>query len=444
MALWVYHQLEKEPGINKTKLFRKTGALIGRTWKAVEAKVQNFASCAPPKSRPIAPLDNAQEDVRILFKSYWPDRMSEVDSIYPELVAHFRSQPPAPASTQAAALQAKAKNAAFTVLSTAEEIAAAQEELELVIKEGSPVHSRVLSNRGGQAEAEVYTFEPGIWAAFLRESNRFWNAFGVSQDPVKRQWSITCEVNPPYDEIDRKIAGCFLVDSNGDLWLAHRGRIGGGREGIGKALFMEQYRGYWVAALDGSRISSVVPIGRLSDRRFRYHLATFVRTVDQIKQGVPVTKRDDPWYEPKPTYKPEYGKSYNYTASGKLTVDRKHGRVIQALYSALKASGHEVGNDQERDLYVVDKGVCTILFEAKTRTDTQSIYTAVGQLFYHGRNDERMSPSRVLVVPDTLSTNQNDRLRELGIIVLRYKWAKGLPKFLWPSPSAFMNGIEEN
>lgn len=442
MALWVYRQLEQDRGVNKTKLFREASMLIGRSWKAVENKVQNFAACAPPDKRPIAPRANNQDEVRALFKAYWPDRMSELDLLYPQLVAHFQSNPTPPASVQAPALQARVREAAFTVLATSEAIAEAQAILELAVKAGSPAHRQILSHPGGQAEAQVYTFEPGVWAAFLPESNRFWNAFGITQDQTKKQWSITCEINPPHDEVNRRIAGCFLADSSGELWLAHRGRIGGGREGVGKELFTEQYGGRWVEAIDGNRTSAVALVGRLSDKRFRYHLAHFIRTVDQIKRGLPVGE-SDPWQERKPTYSPEYGKSYTFSATGKRIVDRKHGRVIQALYHALKASGFAVGNDQERDLYLVDQGVCTVLFEAKSKTDTQSIYTGVGQLFYHGRNDARMSPIKVIVVPDTLSKEQSDRLKELGIAVLRYKLVQNLPRFAWSSPSAFIAGLAD-
>lgn len=54
---------------------------------------------------------------------------------------------------------------------------------------------------------------------------------------------IVCEINPPIAGLNRRTQGAFDRVGTGELWLLHRGRIGGGKPGVGRTLFFDNYEG---------------------------------------------------------------------------------------------------------------------------------------------------------------------------------------------------------
>ena len=91
------------------------------------------------------------------------------------------------------------------------------------------------------------------------------------------------------------MAGLFADDDKtGHTVLLHRGRIGGGREGIGKTSFMEWYSGKQVKFFDPSHDDgeeSAVLVADLESSEFLIQLEAFVDAVHRFK----TTRRaDDP------------------------------------------------------------------------------------------------------------------------------------------------------
>jgi hypothetical protein len=96
----------------------------------------------------------------------------------------------------------------------------------------------------------------------------------------------------------------------------------------------------------------------------------------------------------------------------------------------LQEGGLEVGNDQNRDLYVADRdGRTELLFEAKTDVSTSSVYQAIGQLIFHSVTHEPQ-PKLVLVLPASPDVATNRVLDRLNIRVLAFQWEKDKPIFL--------------
>ena len=91
------------------------------------------------------------------------------------------------------------------------------------------------------------------------------------------------------------VAGLFAVDDEtGHTVLLHRGRIGGGREGIGKTSFMEWYSGTQVEFFDPSHDDgeeSAVLVADLESSEFLIQLEAFVDAVHRFKAS---RKADDP------------------------------------------------------------------------------------------------------------------------------------------------------
>ena len=67
---------------------------------------------------------------------------------------------------------------------------------------------------------------------------RFWFSFGVERPTGKAMLSITVEVNPPHNGVDRRVGGAFLKDEAGRYYVGHSGRVGGGRPGVGQQAFL--------------------------------------------------------------------------------------------------------------------------------------------------------------------------------------------------------------
>jgi hypothetical protein len=49
--------------------------------------------------------------------------------------------------------------------------------------------------------------------------------------------TITVEINPPHEGEDRPVAGLFARDAENRIYLAHTGKVGGGRTGRGSNAF---------------------------------------------------------------------------------------------------------------------------------------------------------------------------------------------------------------
>jgi hypothetical protein len=99
----------------------------------------------------------------------------------------------------------------------------------------------------GQNKSCIVYWHPdlNIWHYYDSEfaGTRYWCTYGVDEPSEEKMVPITAEINFNYDEYSRRIAGIFICDNKKDIYLAHTGKIGGGRKGIGKHAFQNFYRG---------------------------------------------------------------------------------------------------------------------------------------------------------------------------------------------------------
>lgn len=278
-----------------------------------------------------------------------------------------------------------------------------------------------LGFQGGQEEVPVFWLKDlGIWVGSRELENRYWNAFGVGE-PDPKNSTITCEINFPFSGIDRSIAGAIGKDGHGKVYVIHRGKIGGGRAGIGKALFEEHYPAESVEVEDGDRTTRVTVLGRVDSPKLPKRISTFVKEVFRIKAlvfaggGAPdVAKFQHTFHE-------EFAGKKTYGQSETVEANCDHGVVVSELRSALAGEGLFVANDRNRDLYVYnDGGRIVIMFEVKTDTTLTNIYTAVGQLLLNSL-DISPSPRLVLVAPADIGQETLSRLARLQILVLKYE-----------------------
>ena len=238
-----------------------------------------------------------------------------------------------------------------------------------------------LGFQGGRAEVPVFWIKGlGIWAGGMRVENRYWNAFGLDE-PHPKNSTITCEINFPFSGIARNIGGALAKDRKGKLYVVHRGKIGGGRTGIGKTLFDEHYPANPVDVEDGDRITPVTILGCVDSPQLPKRVATFVKEVHRIKSLVSASggAADAPTLEHE--FHEEFAGKKTYGQSEIVEANCNHGLVVSELRSVLAAGGLSVANDKNRDLYIYNShGRIVTLFEVKTDTTLTNIYTAVGQI----------------------------------------------------------------
>lgn len=143
----------------------------------------------------------------------------------------------------------------------------------------------ILGFQGGNEEVDVYWLEQfGIWVSFqVKENHYYWNPFGIGEPFEGDILKIICEINSPLTGINRRISGAFAMDDNGEMYILHSGKIGGGRKGIGKSLFRSNYKNRLVKLDDGLEYAI---IGKLGDASLPNNTANFVREIDRIKKLV--------------------------------------------------------------------------------------------------------------------------------------------------------------
>jgi hypothetical protein len=280
---------------------------------------------------------------------------------------------------------------------------------------------------GGNFQNVVrYSSDLDLWISVQELDTRYWNGFGIGEPIEGTNNSLVGEINFPYKDIDRRIAGVFAKEDNGNILVLHRGKIGGGRKGVGKKLFIENFRGDFVTAIDGNIESEFCLVGELYSKHFHEQVGNFIFEIHRIKNietnsdfssildfsytnehfGVSVTENNDP-----------------------KIVERTHGIVVNSLAEELKNRGSKIGNDKNRDLFIHNKGQIKTLFEIKTTSSTQSLYSAVGQLLIYSipiKNKVNL----IAVLPNKLSKSVVEKFTSLGIEILYFEWKNNKPKFI--------------
>jgi hypothetical protein len=171
------------------------------------------------------------------------------------------------------------------VLTSQAEIAEAAKKFRSILEAASTEHrERKIGFQGGAMTAVVHWLPAAdLWVAFADvEANRFWNAFGLGNPSDSEMLSIVVEVNPPFEGRDRRCAGAFIRKDNGEVWLGHSGKIGGGKRGVGKSEFLKAYEGQRIAVEEGD---SFIALGRVDSDELPEQIALFVRAVRAFKSS---------------------------------------------------------------------------------------------------------------------------------------------------------------
>lgn len=326
----------------------------------------------------------------------------------------------------------------FIAVDDAKEITNLQKRLEQAFKsQKTEVIRAIVGSPGGAYETNfLYIKEHDFWVVFDEGGNRYWNAFGVGKPIAGKNNSITCEINFPYDGINRRVAGVFGKEGE-QIVVFHRGKIGGGRKGIGKNLFLDNYRGELWPVRDGKTENNLALIGALDSKHFVQQVSNFVYEIQRIKDLTGTTSglADDETEEiENPVFDFEfkdeaYGKR-KYSRNDEIEAESNHGIIINALARVLESRDLSVGNDRKRDLYTIKDNRIDRIFEAKTDLSNASIYSAVGQLLMYSAEKGLDGNQKILVLPEKLKASTEKVISKLGLSILYYSFEGEVVKFV--------------
>ncbi|MEI6168843.1 MAG: hypothetical protein WCS52_16805 [bacterium] len=280
----------------------------------------------------------------------------------------------------------------------------------------------------GQMPAH-YNDELWFISQLSQNSNRFWDAYGLNPD-FNRSNNITVEINIPVEGVNRTISALFAeAPDTQEVFLIHRGKVGGGRPGIGKNAFTAWYNG-GIATIDekDGRTTDAYLITSLRDPHMAENVVNFVKAVSEFKasvisagKGHRTTKIEAPGFD----FHDEFSGKKSIPARASVTADCNHGRVVSALKRYLESKaqlpGQRLVNTKKIDLALVKSSQLIHVWEVKTDVSLQNLYTGIGQLIVHTMGQHKCD--KTLVLPDTpnLSTPFIAGLASLGISVIYFK-----------------------
>jgi hypothetical protein len=172
------------------------------------------------------------------------------------------------------------------------EIRQAYESFRKLMMNGSETFWRNVGFQGGNEEIDAHWHPAhGIWCHMTMPSwgDRYWCIFGFQNPSEIENLDITCEINFPFEGIDRRVAGAFALDQDGKTCIVHSGKIGGGRKGIGKTAFWNfcGSRGQVVTiSWPDRKESDGFLVGYLDDEKLVERISSFVGEVRDFKEQV--------------------------------------------------------------------------------------------------------------------------------------------------------------
>lgn len=189
----------------------------------------------------------------------------------------------------------------LTLITGEQNIRKCQKELENILTKNLNSKDNFKIGFQGVSLEKTIRYSSEIWYFSCEDgerdesSYRFWNAFGLSNLlDNKISNNITVEINIPIQRINRRINGLFAVDEKGSIFLLHRGKLGGGRKGIGKNNFINFYNQSFINVRNDSdnKIDQVLMIGNILEDNFMENITNFIKKVAQFKLHI-LSKEDD-------------------------------------------------------------------------------------------------------------------------------------------------------
>jgi hypothetical protein len=280
-----------------------------------------------------------------------------------------------------------------------------------------------LGHQGASLPAKVlWSRKLGIWL-FSHTINevRYWNAFGKGNPREANILSTTAEINFPWEGIDRKTGGAFAKDAWGNIFVIHRGKIGGGKKGVGKSLFEHNYRGVWSFMEDGDSITQIAVIGALNSSRFAMQTALFVKKIEKLKSTATSSPQTEINFA-EITFREDLVGAVPSPNVREIFTACDRDLVVTSLANLLMRWKFRVGNDTKHQLFLIDpsKNKISHVFEVLADIKEKSVMAAAGKLLLQSAADEG-SPLPIMVLPEDGINAYTQELQKINISVIGYR-----------------------
>ena len=280
-----------------------------------------------------------------------------------------------------------------------------------------------LGHQGASFPVKVlWSRKLGIWL-FSHTINevRYWNAFGKGKPREANILSTTAEINFPWEGIDRKTGGAFAEDAWGNIFVIHRGKIGGGKKGVGKSLFEHNYRGVWSFMEDGDSITQIAVIGALNSSRFAMQTALFVKKIEKLKSTATSSPQTEINFS-EITFREDLVGAVPSPNVREIFTACDRDLVVTNLANLLMRWKFRVGNDTNHQLFLIDpsKSKISHVFEVLADIEEKSVMAAAAKLLLQSVADEG-SPLPILVLPEDGINAYTQELQKINISVIGYR-----------------------
>jgi hypothetical protein len=280
-----------------------------------------------------------------------------------------------------------------------------------------------LGHQGASSPAKVsWSKKLGIWTFSSKvQGIRYWNAFGFGRPKPGDLVSIAAEINFPWEAIDRKTGGAFARDLRGNIFVIHRGKIGGGKKGVGKSLFEHNYRGVWSFMEDGDGLAQVAVVGVLNSARFAMQVAHFVKKVELLKSAAFQSPQTEFIFS-ETTFREDLVGYLPFDDEQEISTECDRDLIISSLASLLKRWKLKVGNDNNHELFLADpfKNQISHIFEILTDNKEKSVLAAAGKLLLQSAEEEG-KPIPILILPEENINSYAPMLQKINISVIGFR-----------------------
>lgn len=270
-------------------------------------------------------------------------------------------------------------------------------------------------------------------------NNKLINLLLAGDPSSQDRMQIEVQLNFPAENYNRRVAGAFVVDENGDYFVAHRGKLTKGKAGLHKAKVLREFASQTVEVLDKSHTITVILVSAIDDHNLADRMWNFAQEARQVATQIASENLDetsigsssdvantDSGRNPVLTlraYFDEYSGSGRFkgNSGGKRVVE--HGDIVKMLEAKLKDRGASL-KSRAIDLAIESKKFID-LYEVKTSARTTDLYTGVGQLLIHGEcihETLHKNVRRHLVLPENPHSIYAKHIKgKAGINVITFK-----------------------
>jgi hypothetical protein len=280
-----------------------------------------------------------------------------------------------------------------------------------------------LGHQGASFPAKVsWSKRLGIWSfsKAIRDI-RYENEFGIGKPQTGNHLPIIAEINFPWAGIDRKTGAAFAKDSWNRIYVIHRGKIGGGKKGVGKSLFEENYRGVWSWMEDGGTLTQVAVIGALHSSRFALQTAQFVRKIEKLKSTASFSVQTSLNFS-EVTFHEELVGSPPAAPLDDVTDACDHALIISHLAAILARWKFKIGNDANSELFLMPAGSDSISHVLAVSADSneKSVLAAAAKLLLQ-KAAKADHPCAILIMPEEKMNVYVQQMQKINISVLGYR-----------------------